>query len=80
MRRKRGKMAKISAALICTAMLWFMGTDFLIVPNASGQSVFQSYTKPQAVPDFSLPDLQGKQMSIREHRGQIILLNFWATW
>jgi hypothetical protein len=80
MRRNRGKMAKISAVMICIAMIWLMGADFSWAPNASGQSIFQSYTKPQVAPDFSLPDLQGKQVNIRDHRGQPILLNFWATW
>ncbi len=30
--------------------------------------------------DFSLPDLEGKNRSLKEWRGQVILLNFWATW
>ena len=31
-------------------------------------------------PDFSLPDLEGTQHSIDEWNGQVIMLNFWATW
>ena len=31
-------------------------------------------------PDFSLPDLQGRKMGLKQFRGKIILLNFWATW
>lgn len=31
-------------------------------------------------PLFSLPDLEGKTHSISEWDGQVILLNFWATW
>jgi hypothetical protein len=78
--RKRGKrLAKIFVALTCAGTLWLAGADFSPVPNASGQSVVQSYTKPQAVPDFSIPNLQGKRVNIRDHRGQVILLNFWAT-
>jgi len=31
-------------------------------------------------PDFALPDLQGETRSIDEWSGQIVVLNFWATW
>lgn len=30
-------------------------------------------------PDFKLPDLQGRQRSLRELRGKVVLLNFWFT-
>jgi peroxiredoxin len=30
--------------------------------------------------DFALPDLQGKNWSMNELRGKIVLVNFWATW
>ncbi len=67
-------------ALTCAGTLWLIGVDFSLVPKASGQNVFQSYAKPQAVPDFSLQNLQGEKVDIRNHKGQVILLNFWATW
>ncbi len=31
-------------------------------------------------PDFSLPDLQGRKVGLKQFRGKIVLLNFWATW
>jgi peroxiredoxin len=30
--------------------------------------------------DFTLPDLQGQAVRLSELRGQVVLLNFWATW
>ncbi len=30
--------------------------------------------------DFSLPDLDGKQVKLSDFKGKVILLNFWATW
>ena len=30
--------------------------------------------------DFTLPDLNGKIHSLKEFKGKIVLLNFWATW
>lgn len=31
-------------------------------------------------PDFTMPDLSGKQRSVSEWDGKIIIVNFWATW
>lgn len=32
------------------------------------------------VPDFTLKDLDGNDVSISDYRGKIIILNFWAVW
>jgi peroxiredoxin len=34
----------------------------------------------QVAPDFSLETLEGGKVSLSDYRGQIVLLNFWATW
>lgn len=31
-------------------------------------------------PDFTLTDLNGDEVSLSGLRGQVVLLNFWATW
>ncbi len=31
-------------------------------------------------PDFTLPGLDGKSVSLREHRGKVVFVNIWATW
>ena len=31
-------------------------------------------------PDFTLPDLEGNQISLSSYKGRVVLLNFWATW
>jgi thiol-disulfide isomerase/thioredoxin len=31
-------------------------------------------------PDFSLKDLNGNKVGIKQFKGKIIFLNFWATW
>ena len=44
-----------------------------------GRYRFEDITGKPA-PDFRLTDLQGKPHSLREHRGQVVMLVFWATW
>ncbi len=48
--------------------------------QGGGGMVFQSFAKSSPLPDFSLEDLQGKTVQIKDHLGKVILLNFWATW
>jgi len=35
--------------------------------------------KPVA-PDFTLPQLDGQQLSLSSYRGKVVLVDFWATW
>ncbi len=35
---------------------------------------------PRTAPDFSRTDIQGRPFSLRDYRGRLVLLNFWATW
>lgn len=36
--------------------------------------------KGAPAPNFSLPDLDGQQVSLADYKGKVILLNIWATW
>ena len=36
--------------------------------------------EPYAAPDFSLTDLDGNEHRLSRFRGQVVLINFWATW
>lgn len=31
-------------------------------------------------PDFQVTDLRGEELSLKDYRGQVVLLDFWATW
>ena len=40
----------------------------------------RGYTSPTAPPQFSGSTLEARQLSMKEHRGMVIVLNFWASW
>ena len=48
----------------------------LMLQGCSKQGVA---AKPSA-PDFTLQDLAGNEVSLKQYKGKIVLLDFWATW
>jgi len=41
---------------------------------------FETYSQRTPAPDFSLKDPRGNSLNLRDLRGKVVLLNFWATW
>ncbi len=69
------------------AMVMFVMGIFLFwkIPMASAQTQFveagvEKFRIPVAAPDFVLTDVDGRKVSLKELRGKVILLNFFATW
>jgi cytochrome oxidase Cu insertion factor (SCO1/SenC/PrrC family) len=55
------------------------------IPIASAQTQFveagvEKFRIPVGAPDFVLTDVDGRKVSLKELRGKIILLNFFASW
>lgn len=58
---------------------------FMTLAGASGSTSAQLPTirfvrDPDPAPEFKLKTLDGKEISLADSRGKVILLNFWATW
>ncbi|MFV2090287.1 MAG: TlpA disulfide reductase family protein [Pseudomonadales bacterium] len=34
----------------------------------------------ESAPDFTLKSLEGSNLRLEEYRGQVVLINFWASW
>ncbi len=73
-------MLKFMVALVCAGFLWAESTELTWNQSSAGSMIFHAYAKPIPAPDFSLEDIQGKMVDLRNHRGQVTLLNFFATW
>jgi len=54
------------------------------IAAAAGQpsvrATLLSAKERKAASDFSLKDASGKTVVIKDYRGKVVLLNFWATW
>ncbi|QKT03242.1 TlpA family protein disulfide reductase [Ectothiorhodospiraceae bacterium 2226] len=54
--------------------------QWLTAPPAPLAEAPRSPQAPETRPDFHLPDLSGNMRSADEWDGQVVLVNFWATW
>ncbi len=54
---------------ISTSISILENSEFLDLPE-----------KGAPAPDFTLQDLQGRQLTLSDLRGSFVLVNFWATW
>lgn len=59
------------------AVLLFMA---LVMITTSEAGTLKPYTGKEAPPPLLLKDLQGKKHDLNDFRGQVVLINFWATW
>src|SRR5665811_2140599 len=73
------KYHKIFLLVVLVILLLVILTGCAIFPNFAGVKS----TVTQAAPDnndFTLNDLNGKKVSLSDYTGNIVILNFWATW
>jgi peroxiredoxin len=70
--------------LLSLALIWGggIGTAAHAEPHdALLQAAGLSAVEPSSIaPDFELPDHHGKKIRLRDLRGKVVFINFWATW
>lgn len=58
-------------------------TSILLVLGCSAEGITSDWKRMEpsvAAPDFALPQLDGSTVKLSELRGQIVVMEFWATW
>ncbi len=72
----RNKLTTVMLLVIAYLLLQRLGY-FLSAPAISPGEV---QTRKAFPLDFTLPDLHGQTIRLSDLRGQVVLINFWATW
>jgi peroxiredoxin len=74
-------------AFLVVSAVWLSGCDEAAPPAAGGASAATTAASTRKTlqlgdpaPNFQLRDMDGRLVSLEEHRGKVVLLNFWATW
>ena len=52
----------------------------VVACSGPGAGASQGINVGNRAPDFTLEALDGTRVSLQDHRGKVILINFWATW
>jgi len=67
--------------LLCVlAVAGMAGCSHSAVPSTAGEPVIASGDVGSRLPDFSVTDLQGHEISSNGLHGKVVLIDFWATW
>jgi cytochrome oxidase Cu insertion factor (SCO1/SenC/PrrC family) len=69
----RRLLGAVGIVLVAAALGAAAAPDFAAVQ-------IQPYEPRKPAPAFTLPDLDGRQVSLADLRGKVVLLFYWATW
>jgi cytochrome c biogenesis protein CcmG, thiol:disulfide interchange protein DsbE len=76
---RQNRLERIMASVAAVAVIG--GLLFAFAPESFWQgSTLRPASERRAAPLFSLPDLEGRVWNLADHRGKVVLVNYWATW
>jgi thiol-disulfide isomerase/thioredoxin len=67
-------------ALPALALGLVAATGLVLPATASADSAAPALGSAKPAPDFTLPAVGGKSLSLSQYKGQVVMINFWATW
>jgi thiol-disulfide isomerase/thioredoxin len=77
--KQRAGIVKLRTILLLGVVLFSLAVLFsgcVRPPSGPGEPVGVG----DPAPAFSLPDMSGRQFTLDQFRGKVVLLDFWATW
>jgi len=84
MKEEIQKTRRVSHQSIILILVLIIGIGVMILLQTKKSSFDiagkQRFEKGSPAPNFTLPDLKGKMVSLADYKGQVVLLNIWATW
>lgn len=73
-----------SGRLVLTVFIVLLVAIPIILITLKEKDSTSRFTKPpqkgRPAPDFTFPDLDGRNVSLSDFRGKVVLVNIWATW
>ncbi len=74
---KRGSKKQIVFLTILVVVVLVFGASFFIKGKPSAKKII---TTGDRGPEFTLPDPNGRSVSLSDFRGKVVMVHFWATW
>ncbi|MBW2538904.1 MAG: TlpA family protein disulfide reductase [Deltaproteobacteria bacterium] len=84
MKEEIQKFRRVNLQSIMLIFLIIIGVGIIVLLQTKDSS-FNLSGKPRLekavhAPNFTLPGLDGKMVSLTDYKGKVVLLNIWATW
>jgi thiol-disulfide isomerase/thioredoxin len=93
LKKRRLALGAIAAASLIVAGVLACDIAWLVFPGAGPAMVGEPavspappaldlsvFDRPRALPEIRFADAQGRQLTLADFRGRVVLLNVWATW
>ena len=79
---RKNHLSILFILILCT------GLSLTLLPEEQSASAnysasylgIQEYSSPPDAKEFTLKDAANKKVNLKDFRGKVIMLNFWATW
>jgi len=88
-RNNQSRLKILSLVLVGAGLVIFGAVALVILPKPISVSEptveqtdqgFSPAKMEEAAPDLELVDLEGREVSLEDYRGEVVLVNNWATW
>src|SRR5215471_11034448 len=71
---------RIASRVLYPAFLLALSVHPCEAPAQAAKVALQAAHQRKAAPELGLEDSVGRQANLRDYRGKVVVLDFWATW